>query len=303
MKTFTKYLNKYLGKYSGRHHWLSFILACALWFCIPAAFAVTCSISSTGLSTTHTPNAATANVTQSSLTFTCSRGTLELVNYTDYSIAVNDGIHASGAQNQAQTGANVIQYETYQGSTCSSTAWSSASPITGRLTMTNANTNYSVTINYWGCIPINQQVPVGSYLDTVTMTATFTDPIVVLTTTKTVSNTFPVTITNPAVCLVTSISNVAFGSYVAFRNTALAATPANVVLNCTPQLSYTLSLDANTGVVAGLNYSLSLSAASSSGTGPGQTQTISGSMPASQAGTCTTGSCTASDPRVLTITY
>ena len=187
-------------------------------------------------------------------------------------------------RNRGSSGYGTRAYRTvFQPHTCSSTAWSSASPITGRLTMTNANANYSVTINYWGCIPINQQVPVGSYLDTVTMTATFTDPIIVITTTKTVSNTFPVTITNPAVCLVTSISNVAFGSYVAFRNTALAATPANVVLNCTPQLSYTLSLDTNTGVVAGLNYSLSLSTASSSGTGPGQTQTISGSMGFKQA--------------------
>lgn len=281
-------------------HWL--VLLIALAFACPA-FAVTCSISSTGLSTTHTPNAATPNITQSSLTFTCSRGTLELVNYTDYSIAVNDGIHASGTQNQAQSGSNIIQYETYQGSSCASTAWSASSPITGRLTMTNANTNYSVTINYWGCIPINQQVPVGTYLDTVSMTATFTDPIVVLTTTKTVSNTFPVSLTNPAICLVTSISDVAFGTYVAFRNTDLTATPASVVLNCTPQLSYSLSLDANSGVVAGLKYSLSLSATSSSGIGPGQTQSITGSMPANQAGTCTTGSCTASDPRVLTITY
>jgi len=286
-----------------KHHWLGLLLACALSLCASSAFAVSCSITSTGLSTAHTPNAATANVTQSSLTLTCSRGTLEIVNYTDYSIAVNDGIHASGAQNQVQSGANVIQYETYQGSTCPSTAWSSSSPITGRLVMTNTNTNYSVTVNYWACIPINQHVPVGTYNDTVTMTVTYTDPIVVLTTTKTISNTFLVTITNQAVCLVTSIGNVAFGTYVAFRNTALAATPANVVLNCTPQLNYNLSLDASTGAVAGLNYSLSLSASSSSGTGPGQTQTISGNMPANQAGTCGTASCTASDPRVLTITY
>lgn len=169
--------------------------------------------------------------------------------------------------------------------------------------MTNPNTNYSATINYWACIPTGQQVPVGTYNDTVTMTMTYTDPIVVLTTTKTISNTFLVTITNPAVCLVTSIGNVNFGTYVAFRNTALVATPASVVLNCTPQLNYTLSLDASSGVVAGLNYSLSLSASSSSGTGPGQTQTITGNMPANQAGTCSVTSCTASDPRVLTISY
>lgn len=284
-------------------HGLGLLLVGLLCLYTSVAYAVSCSITSSGLATTHTPNAATPNITQSSLTLTCSRGTLELVNYTDYSIAVNDGIHASGVQNRVQAGANVIQYETYQGSVCPSTAWSSVSPITGRLTMTNPNTNYSATINYWACIPTGQQVPVGTYNDTVTMTMTYTDPIVVLTTTKTISNTFLVTITNPAVCLVTSIGNVNFGTYVAFRNTALVATPASVVLNCTPQLNYTLSLDASSGVVAGLNYSLSLSASSSSGTGPGQTQTITGNMPANQAGTCSVTSCTASDPRVLTISY
>lgn len=283
--------------------WLGLLCLCLLSLCTSSAYAVSCSITSAGLSSTHTPNAVSPNVLQSSLTLTCSRGLIEMEDYTDYSIIADDGIHASGTQNKAQSGADVIQYETYQGSACPSTGWSSSSPITGRLNMANANTNYSVTINYWACIPINQQVPVGTYSDTVTMTVTYTDPMAVIPNIKTISNTFLVTVTNPAVCLVTSISDLDFGTYVAFRSTALAATPANVVLNCTPQLNYTLSLDASAGVVAGLNYSLSLSASSSSGTGPGQTQAIFGSMPANQAGTCSLTSCTASDPRVLTITY
>lgn len=283
-------------------HWLIKLgIALTLMFSSMLAMAVSCTITSTGLSTTHTPNALTPNIIQSSLTLTCSKNALEVAPSTTYSISVNDGINATATQNNAKL-SSLIQYETNKMSNCSS-PWSSASPITGTLALPNVGTSYSVTINYWGCIPINQQVPAGTYSDLVTMTVTYTDPIIIIGGTRTASNTFPVTINNPPVCSITSIGNVAFGTYLAFRGTVLTAPNANVVLNCTPELTYSLALDANSGVVAGLRYGLSLSATSSAGTGPNQTHTISGTMPANQAGTCTTGSCTASDPRMLTITY
>jgi spore coat protein U-like protein len=276
-------------------------VSAVLMFVPAVAMAISCTITSAGLSTTHTPNAALPNITQSSLTLTCSRGALEIATSTTYSISVNNGINAAGAQNNAKLSSN-IQYETYKASDCNS-AWSSASPITGSLGLPTSGTQYSTTINYWGCIPINQQVPAGTYLDTVTMTVTYSDPLIIIGGTSTINNTFPVSITNLPVCSITSIGNVNFGTYLAFRSTALVAPNATITLNCTPEFPYALALDANNGVVAGLNYALSLSATNSAGTGPNQTHTIGGTMPANQAGTCATGSCTAADPRTLTITY
>lgn len=258
--------------------------------------AVNCSISSSGFSTTYLPASLTPNITQSSFTLNCSRGILDPTS-TNYTVTVNNGLNATGVLNRANLSGNFISYDTYSNSGCT-TAFSSTSPITGSVAA-----NSSVTVNYWGCITtLGQYVPAGTYNDTVTISVSYT-PITILGGTGTDTNTFPVSIINPAACSVTSIDNVAFGTYVAFRATALVAPNSNIVVNCTPSLSYSLALDANSGVVAGLNYSLSLSATTSSGSGPGQTHTISGTMPANQAGTCTTGSCSNTDPRTLTITY
>ena len=94
---------------------------------------------------------------------------------------------------------------------------------------------------------------------------------------------------------------------VAFSYTAFAAVAATASTSfsarCSTSTPYTMALDANVGVVSGLNYSLALSALSGSGNGALQSYTVNGSMAAGQAGTCASSSCTASDPRTLTITY
>src|SRR5689334_10725109 len=74
-------------------------------------------------------------------------------------------------------------------------------------------------------------------------------------------------------------------------------------VRCTNTLPYTMSLDAVSGTVVGLNYTLALSAASATGNGAGQNYTINGSMVSGQGGTCALGSCSGTDARVLTITY
>jgi hypothetical protein len=63
-----------------------------------------------------------------------------------------------------------------------------------------------------------------------------------------------------------------------------------------------MALDATTGTLLGLNYSLALGVRST-GTGSPQLHTIIGSMAAGQAGTCAAGTCSASQPHTLTITY
>jgi hypothetical protein len=66
-----------------------------------------------------------------------------------------------------------------------------------------------------------------------------------------------------------------------------------------------MALDATSGTVIGLNYTLALSAAG--GTGAGLTAanyTVDGTMASGQSGTCgTTAVCTGSQARTLTVTY
>jgi hypothetical protein len=68
-----------------------------------------------------------------------------------------------------------------------------------------------------------------------------------------------------------------------------------------------MTLDVNSGVVSGLKYDLQINAQTLPvkfvGSGAAQVHTIQGNMPAGQAGTCTTGSCVASQVHTLTITY
>ena len=101
---------------------------------------------------------------------------------------------------------------------------------------------------------------------------------------------------------------------VAFTYTAFqgSAAPGSTTFGttCTNSLPYTMALDATSGVVSGLNYSLVLrdfadtvNVTGGNGTGLAQTYRIKGTMPAGQAGTCTSGACAGSDPRTLTITY
>jgi len=90
-------------------------------------------------------------------------------------------------------------------------------------------------------------------------------------------------------------------NYVGFGAAANASTSFGVT--CSTYLPYTMALDATSGTILGLAYTIGLSAPSGTGNGAEQTYTISGTIAAGQSGTCATGSCTASQARVLTITY
>ena len=102
-----------------------------------------------------------------------------------------------------------------------------------------------------------------------------------------------------------------FGTYTAFQGSAnLANTTFSTT--CTNLTPYTLSLDANSGAVSGLNYSLLLNTTSGGGvhpfgpvpgTGSAQTYYINGTMPANQAGTCAGASCAGTNVHTLTVTY
>ena len=278
----------------------------AIAFCLASFSAqavITCTApSSTGFSTAYNPTGPVPNVTQGTVSFTCTRSAAG--DATALLLRANNGVDVCAGSNDASSGTNCINYEAYQNSGCS-TVWtnnSNASSIP--ITLLSVLTPQPMTINFWGCITVaGQNMPAGTYTDTVTISVRTTGGTLIAG----ASNTMPVSITNPATCSITSIGNVAFGTYIAFRATALSASTADIVLSCTSQLPYTMSLDANTGVVAGLNYSLTINSltppVTSRGTGPGQTHSLVGTMPANQAGTCVTGTCAGTNTHTLTVTY
>ena len=143
---------------------------------------------------------------------------------------------------------------------------------------------------------------------------------------------FNVTVTLTPLCTMAAFSGDLAFSYAAFSGAPVAGTPTSAVLTCTRGLtgvSAQFDIGANAtssiiqtsptgeGVVAGLNYTmLATRTATFTGLGatagaPGSigsadqwTYTITGSMPANQAGTCIGGpSCAGLQVRTLTVTY
>jgi spore coat protein U-like protein len=273
-----------------------------------AQAAITCSAPiSTGFSTAYATTGVVPNTTQGQVSFTCTRSAVG--DPTVVYLRADNGVNVCAGSNDASFSGSCIRYEAYINSTCTGTIWTSAangSFIT--VNLANVLTPQPFNINYWGCIVTAGQNPAagaGTYTDTVITRLKSSSG----NTGGTIynSSTFPVSISFPATCSITSIGNVAFGTYVAFRVTPLVAPTANIVLNCTNRLPYTMSLNANNGVVAGLNYSLSINSltppVASRGTGPGQAHSLVGTMSANQAGTCATGTCAGTNTHTLTITY
>lgn len=256
--------------------------------------AISCTLSSTGFATAYVPSTAATNVTQGTVAVTCQRNVVGDGTTANFTLAADNGLHATGQQNRAQLGASLINYDLFQDSTCA-TVWRANAPnrISGTITGLAGFIPSSTNIPFWGCVPGSQTgLPAGTYTDTVTVT---------LRGAGTVTATFPVSIFTPASCSITTAPGTVSFTYTAFGGVKNASTPFSVT--CTNRLPYTMALDATVGVVGGLQYTVALSAPNATGTGLAQNFTVNGTMPANQAGTCAASSCTTTQIRTLTISY
>ena len=255
---------------------------------------------STGFSMAYAETGVVPNIKQGTVSFNCTRTAAG--DATSVLLTANDGAHAQGTQNRAQN-VNRILYEAYKDSNCSAVWTSLVVSNFWTLNLLNVLGAQPVSVSYWGCITVaNQVVSAGTYTDTVTMRVRQNTPQrQVLSPTST----FPVSITTPASLTITSPpGNLPF-VYTAFGPSVNAS--STFTTNGTLNLSYTMTLDANSGVISGLKYDLKIDAQTppvkAVGSGAAQVHTIQGNMPAGQAGTCNTGSCSSSQVRTLTITY
>ncbi len=268
----------------------------------PAWAAISCTApSSTGFSTAYTATGVVPNVSQGTVSFNCTRSVAS--DATTVLLKANNGIHASGVQNRTQSGSRRILYEAYKDSACVALWTSLVVADFWVLNLLNILGAQPVSVSYWGCITVAGQVTsAGSSTDTVTMQVVANTA---LRPALSVTSTFPVSVTTPATLAITTAPGNLVFNYTAFGSAVNVGT--TFVTLGTLNLPYTMSLDAYSGVVSGLNYTLTLDSQTSpvrgTGTGAAQTHTINGLMPAGQAGTCTTGSCVSSQVRTLTITY
>ncbi len=124
----------------------------------------------------------------------------------------------------------------------------------------------------------------------------------------TATGNFNVNITLTSVCQLTGPADLNF-TYTSFQVGAATGAGGAFSVKCTNSLPYTIALDSTsvTDDAVNLAYTLALSAAGGTGNGAAQNYSVTGSMAASQAGTCAVASCTnaaaTNKQRTLTITY
>jgi spore coat protein U-like protein len=280
-------------------------------FVTSAQARVTCTVNSPGFATAYPMSGGALNITATNFTVTCTNNRRRARTVT-YQVGVNNGANAVGTQNRARRGGSRLNYDLYSDLGCTNqwqnTAVGNRIPAPA-VTFTSTPGIPDVrTFSFYGCVPAGLTVPAtGTYTDTVTMSFTGSVSGGGITFTP---GTFPVSIIAPATCSFSQMpGDIAF-SYTSFSATDVLAN-TSFQATCTNLLPYTIALDATSGVVTGLNYSLALNTVGTGGANPltsrgngvAQTYFVNGTIVAGQSGTCTAGICTGSQIHSLTITY
>jgi spore coat protein U-like protein len=128
-------------------------------FTVTAIVPRACTIGSTNISiANYDPNAGAATTSTGAVTLTCTRGT-------PYSVAL-----ASAGGWRLSDGAtptpNTLNYQVLQGATA--TPWNATTPVAG-----TAPSRAAIPLTATASVGAGQDVPVGTYTDTVTATVTF----------------------------------------------------------------------------------------------------------------------------------
>jgi spore coat protein U-like protein len=263
--------------------------------------AVTCSASVTSITKGYDPNATGDTVATGSYTISCTRLASD-PNTFNWQLGANNGLQpGGGGQNRVQMGggANRYDYELYR-----------LTPyVNGNRWQDGGGNRFNGTLNFGAGLVATQSGafdlrlpgpqpvdPAGTYTDTVTVTVRNGSGTMLSQTT------FNVSIITIASCMLWSPPGNINLSYTSFQ-VAAASASTNFGVNCTTGIPYIMALDATSGTLVGLNYTLALSQTASNGTGVAQTFSINGSIAAGQSGTCGTAACSASATRTLTITY
>lgn len=290
--------------------------ACLIACAGPALAAYNCNISTTSVGVLYTA----ANVdTNGSVTLTCTRDPATDGASLTYRIKANDGINAFATAPFRRTRlgatANYLRYILRRGTvaggaaTCgNTTTWRApANGVTDVITGTlNFGTNASASVVWGYCVRVrgtpggNPASPAaGVYTDNFLVTAQYPN-----------NDAGALSPSVPATYTVGAGSQCVFNTFptsMAFNYNAFSPTAQSVnrpfELRCSAGETWTLSISPQTSVVLGLRYSITSNVNAGTGTGADQVITLTGTMPAGQAGACATSNCAATQPHVVTINY
>ncbi|CAN7519222.1 spore coat protein U domain-containing protein [Polaromonas sp. LjRoot131] len=269
----------------------------------PAMAALVCNATATPVQMVYFENDPNPTTGAWSVTINCTRGPADPTT-SAYTLRADDGFNpGAGSTNQAVNGtgaANQMAYDLFRTSPGTGVwGYTNATDFAGTINFATALTA-SVTHVFYSRIAAGLNKNAKIFTDTVTMRLRYDNGPGNVD----VFPTFPVTINNQSVCLLsTPPGNIVF-NYTSFQ-TVPATTSTAYAVRCTTGEPYTMALDATTGSLLNLNYSLALSnPGGQTGTGFPQNFTINGTIAAGQSGTCAAGVCTsAPQQRTLTVSY
>ena len=274
-----------------------------------AAYSCTVAASSTGL-IYQTPTPRDVNGTA---TLTCTRAPSDSNSLT-YRLKATDGNNASGTSpyRRVRLGStsNYLFYSLRRSSSCNNnTNW--RAPGTGTTDVQTGTLSFgsslvaSATLNY--CIRVrvgaggNAASPAaGVYTDTFNVFAQYPN-----------SNAGALSPNAPVIMTVGVSNQCVFNTYPgslvfnysAFSTSAQTAS-TSFVLRCSTGLPWNITVSPSSTTLLGLRYQIAPTPSSGSGNGnTGQAVTLTGTMPAGQAGTCATGTCVDSRAHTVFINY
>ena len=285
------------------HTWRFAAAAClSLLGSMPAMAALVCNATATPVQMVYFENDPNPTDGTWTVTINCSRGPTDPTT-SAYTLRADDGFNpGAGSTNQAVNGtgaANQIAYDLFRTAPGQGVwGYTNATDFAGTINFASALTA-SVTHVFYSRIAAGLNKNAKVFTDTVTMRLRYDNGPGNVD----VFPTFPVSINNQSICLLsTPPGNVVF-NYTSFQPTPATAS-AGYAVRCTIGETYTMALDATVGTLLGLNYSLALSnPGGQTGTGFAQNFTINGTIAGGQSGTCGAGTCTSAVQRTLTVTY
>jgi Spore Coat Protein U domain len=265
---------------------------------------VSCSAAATLPASAY--DAMTAVTTTGSVTVTCTRaasdpsdtavgyvrsGGTGVVTYTIGADGVNTG------NTIAVSGVNQLNYSLFRPPSFS-TVWSQANVTLGTVSFGTGQTSASNTTSFTMNVPAGRwNSPAGPYTELVTVFLTYG------TTNSTTSFTNSVTVS--AICTFpTPPIDLDFGTYNSLTTGPALVATSGFQIRCTRGVVYSFGFDVATSTIPGVNLNYSLTSPAG-GTSPNAAVNLNivGSMPSGQSGTCSTASCTGSQPRTLILSY
>ena len=141
------------------------------------AAAVSCNVSAPGVAFGgYDPFSTTALLGSGTITFTCSLDPSEHPTDINYAISLSTGQSNSYVQRQMQGPSDTLGYNLYTSATLG-TVWGNgsggSSTVSGSFKLTPGQPTKSAQNTVYGRIPAQQDVGVGAYSDSITVTVTF----------------------------------------------------------------------------------------------------------------------------------